>query len=447
MGLVGVNPSAEGAEHEAALLRRVRLGDRDAYAELVAAHWPEAVRFATHLVGWGDAEDLVVDVFERLRAALDKGLGPTAGVRPYLFRMLRNAAIDRHRRKHDLAVDPATIEEQAQVDDHTAILESGLVRAAFTSLPQRWQQVLWLSYVEQQDRTEVANELGVRPGAVSQLALRAREGFRVAYLTEYARFARDAQGEHPTDVLPDYVAGKAAQDQADLVEEHLHDCAPCSDAVIEMRAMTKGLRVALLLVIGPIMGGLGWTFATAGASVGGARSVRTGGRTIVLSVSAVAMVAGLAFGADYYRRETASDLAQASMVPGVTEVRRPTPPLSVRPAGSPGVGAASPQTDLVTTAPVVSTRPIVHPPRPRPAPPPRETHRPTVTPRPPAPTWTQPVTPAPSPTATTPSPTPALTPSPTLSPTPGPTSTPTLSPIPTSPPTWWPSPTWWPWPR
>lgn len=435
MGLVGVDQSAEGSRHEAELLRRVKAGDREAYAEVVAAHWPEAVRFASHLVGHADAEDLVVDAFERLLAAFDKGLGPTAAVRPYLFRMLRNAAIDRHRRKHDIAYDPATIEEEAQLDDHTAILESGLVRAAFTGLPQRWQQVLWLSYVEQQDRTEIAHELGVRPGAVSQLALRAREGFRVAYLNEYTRFARDAKGEHPTDVLPDYIAGKATEEQADAVEEHLDACSPCSDAVIEMRAMTKGIRVALLLVIGPLVGGLGWKFATAGTSIGSTRSLRTSGRTVVLSVSAVAMVAGVAFGADHYRREMAAGLVDRGSVPVATAAPSPSQP-SLAPTVTPAVSAAPTPGNPVKTAPVVVAPRIVRPTRPRPAWP---TARPTS-----APIETPTLTPT-----STPTPTLSPTSTPTLLPTPTSTPTPTLMPTPTSTPTptWWPSPTWWPWPR
>ncbi len=393
---------------EAAQLQRVRDGDREAFTQIVTAHWDEAARFARHLVGRPDAEDLTSDVFERLFAALVKGLGPREAVRPYLFRMIRNAAIDQYRHRREAIEGPGMIDEGSELDEHNRVLESRLVRNAFLALPTRWQQVLWLYYVEQHDRSEISAELGLRPGAVSQLALRAREAFRAAYLAEYARFVDDDGTEHPTELLASYVTGRACPGDVARVRDHLRTCQPCSDAVVEMRAMTKGLRATLLVVIGPILGSLGWRLALAGDQPGGTRLARWGRQVPALSTAAVTIVVGGLLGLDYARRTAESWAEPGTLRADATARARQRTPValaSTTPTAAPaGPTIMPPQTarpsSIAKAAPPRATPGPGHTPSPMPSP--AATTAPTLTPTP-TPMPTPPDRPTPTAPATTPS--------------------------------------------
>src|SRR5215213_2258083 len=84
---------------DADLARRVAAGDGSAFAELDARHRKPLVRYARTLLRRSehDAEDVVQDVLIRAHGVLVDGDLPRE-LRPWLYRLVRNRAIDEVRR-------------------------------------------------------------------------------------------------------------------------------------------------------------------------------------------------------------------------------------------------------------------------------------------------------------------------------------------------------------
>src|SRR6218665_2238821 len=149
------------------LIVATRAGDPDAYGQLWKRHYCAAKHAAISATSTFDPDDLAQEAFAA-----------------YLLARVRNRACSWGRAKREHAsgylieelADPMTLEYGSDRE-----LERSLTRDAFRALPERWQQVLWYTEVEGLRLTTVAEKLGIRPGAASQLALRAREGLREAW--------------------------------------------------------------------------------------------------------------------------------------------------------------------------------------------------------------------------------------------------------------------------
>ena len=159
---------------DAALLADLRRGNLEAAGPLAGRHRAEALTVARRLVDPVTAEDLVSGAFERVFRLVLAGGGPVENLRPYLMRAVRNGAGDFFRARREFASELVTWMTVAPAGD--AIDDSILIREAFGSLPERWRQVLWLTYVAGWDRIDVGVHLGLRPESVPQLAYRARKG-------------------------------------------------------------------------------------------------------------------------------------------------------------------------------------------------------------------------------------------------------------------------------
>ena len=125
-----------------------------------------------------DIDDLVQDVYARvLRANL---AGKIAQVRPYLFAMARNAAIDRIRHQQTAATDSiGNIEQLPVVEErpHVADLltrehEIAILHEAIAALPPRCREILRLRRFEGLSHREISERLGVSANTVdAQLCL------------------------------------------------------------------------------------------------------------------------------------------------------------------------------------------------------------------------------------------------------------------------------------
>ena len=82
------------------LARRVGNGDAEAFASLDARYRSTLIRYASTLLRRSehDAEDVVQDVLIRAHDTLRRGDRPDE-LRPWLYRLTRNRAIDEVRRK------------------------------------------------------------------------------------------------------------------------------------------------------------------------------------------------------------------------------------------------------------------------------------------------------------------------------------------------------------
>ncbi|WP_344262946.1 RNA polymerase sigma factor, partial [Actinomadura napierensis] len=233
-----------GIEPDADLAAAAGAGDERASDELYRRHHAAVLGYARGLVRDQHlAEDLASEAFARTLAALRQGGGPREACRPYLYTVVRNAAVDWARTDRRTVVTDQVTEWAAGPPDELPDVDEldALVRA-FRSLPERWQTVLWHTVIEDEPVQRVAEILGMEAGAVAQLAFRAREGLRQAFL------AASCEG-HPD--CAEFTAQLAAsvrrpgRRRSRALRRHLESCPRCRRTAEEMADLNGRLRRAL----------------------------------------------------------------------------------------------------------------------------------------------------------------------------------------------------------
>ena len=167
---------------DADLARRVAAGDGAAFAELDARHRKPLQRYARSLLRRSehDAEDVVQDVLIRAHGALLAGNVPDE-LRPWLYRLTRNRAIDEVRRARwgDEALDADAAGAAGDREDPEAVLrrKESVRRLVddLADLPVRQRAALLARELDGQSPEQVAAQLGVSVAAAQMLATRARE--------------------------------------------------------------------------------------------------------------------------------------------------------------------------------------------------------------------------------------------------------------------------------
>ena len=291
------------AVSDAELLGQARDGDEAAFTELYVRHQAAAQRLANAYARAGDPEDLVNESFERVLAALRRGSGPTEAFRAYLFVTLRRLAADRIARMHDEPVEE--VPEPVRAEAQTAELDPTdrqLVVAAYESLPDRWQAVLWQTAVEGRQPRDLAPALGMTANAAAALAYRAREKLRQAYLQAHLQAAPRPQCEPHRSRLGAYVRDGLSRRDRTGTESHLDDCGSCRGLVGELADVNR----MLVRSITPLFAATATQIAaaTVGATAGGtggngasavARRLANKARSNPAVVAGVVLVAALAF--------------------------------------------------------------------------------------------------------------------------------------------------------
>ncbi|KJL21094.1 RNA polymerase sigma factor [Microbacterium foliorum] len=243
------------------LLEHVRRGDMRSYGLLWERHAGPARSVARGFAGL-DADDLVSEAFERLLVALQAGKGPQGAFRPYLITTVRNVA----RRQYNRDVPRAEIDFDFMVDADAPDGESAAIQGqrhravseAFQSLPLRWQEALWYAEVDGLPPREMTGSLGLSANAVSALVLRAKRGFRDAWVT--AQLAR-ADSPECQQILSDigaYSRGGLSPRATKKVDSHIATCESCTAALKEAREIAHSLALALLPAVAGAAGAVGY---------------------------------------------------------------------------------------------------------------------------------------------------------------------------------------------
>lgn len=137
------------------------------------AHGPDAVRFATVLVGPVDAHDIVVDAFVRVAAVAT--LSEVANVRSYLLRAVANQARSHQRAfRRRLRRDVSALGPDSVVAVETDVD----VRRAIRALTVRQRAAVYLVYWEDFTEAAVAEVLCVSTGTAHHLLATARARLR-----------------------------------------------------------------------------------------------------------------------------------------------------------------------------------------------------------------------------------------------------------------------------
>ncbi|MFF1574585.1 sigma-70 family RNA polymerase sigma factor [Leifsonia sp. NPDC058292] len=257
------------------LVERARRGDKPAYGLLWSRHAGAARRVAQSTTTSFDGDDIVSEAFARVYQAILGGGGPTTGFRPYLFTVVRNVAAAWGRGRREVAVENfdtlesnGLVKERASSEDEVLQkLDRGLTAQAFRSLPERWQEALWYSEIEQLSRKDMAQIFGISSAAVGVLTFRAREGLRQAWVQAHltsedlpaeCRWTVEHLGAHARDAL-----GSADEKRLKL---HLAECARCTIIASDAHNVGKWLSFVILPLIIGIGAATAYTSAVRGGS-------------------------------------------------------------------------------------------------------------------------------------------------------------------------------------
>jgi RNA polymerase sigma factor (sigma-70 family) len=175
--LAGVLLRTQPDENLAVLARD---GGDAAFDEIVRRHRASLTAYAGILAPASRAEDVVQESLLKAYAALQDGARPEL-LRAWLFRIVRNTAIDEHRgvRLHEqldenydgVEQPPQALERREQV--------AALV-LAIRDLPAAQREAIVQRELEGRGHEEIGRALEVSPGAVRQLIYRARHSLREA---------------------------------------------------------------------------------------------------------------------------------------------------------------------------------------------------------------------------------------------------------------------------
>jgi len=189
------------------------------FAEVHATHHAEILRFLSRRLGEQEAQDVAQDVFLKVARALPEFRGES-GVRTWLFRMARNAAIDRLRqreaRREEELVSPqgdlageapggaGALERDGDSNERRLIREEmrSCIRGRVETLPEPYRAVLRLSEGEGLSDAEIASAVGTSVGNVKIRLHRARARLRED-LQCHCELYRDERNElacEPSDV-------------------------------------------------------------------------------------------------------------------------------------------------------------------------------------------------------------------------------------------------------
>ena len=166
------------------LALRAGKGDTAAFGALYDRYVDAVYRYVFYRVrNDADAEDLVSDVFMRALRAMPR-YEPRVAFLAWLYRIARNAVIDRARRSRtqisfeDALAHPGV--DQVVEPDATilALSDKEAVRGALAKLTPLQQEVIVLRFVEGYSTLEIANLVGKREGTVRGIQFRALEALR-----------------------------------------------------------------------------------------------------------------------------------------------------------------------------------------------------------------------------------------------------------------------------
>ncbi|HUI25552.1 MAG TPA: sigma-70 family RNA polymerase sigma factor [Candidatus Kryptonia bacterium] len=165
------------------------------FDEEVLPHLTALYNFASALAGADEAEDLVQVTCVRALEHFDS-YRPGTNVRAWLFTILRNESVSRHRREQRRALlEPGVpVDVIEEVYDDAADLETLLInqrwsaeiKAALLDLPENYRLPVYLKDVEGFGYREIAEVVGCPMGTVMSRLARGRAALR-ATLTQQAR--------------------------------------------------------------------------------------------------------------------------------------------------------------------------------------------------------------------------------------------------------------------
>jgi len=161
-----------------ALVAKAKKGDHEAFAEIYDVFITPIHRYVAFRLPPGVTEDIVADIFvkawEKLDTFQERKNIPFSS---WLFRIAKHVVIDTYRGQREIVeLDEFHIDEDRWNDPTLKItqdVQAILLRQAMNKLPERYRDVLLLSFMSNLDHSEIARTMKTREGSVRILKHRA----------------------------------------------------------------------------------------------------------------------------------------------------------------------------------------------------------------------------------------------------------------------------------
>jgi len=163
-------------------------GDSQAFAQIYDALVKPIYRYIYYRVDEAVAEDLTEDAFLKIWQNLSKykkGITPFAS---WAFRIAHNLVVDYYRKNQttdEISEEVPDMQEHSAPDRQANLkLTQIRLRKIIQKLPDSYQQVIILKYINDLDNRQIAETTGKTEGAVRILQFRALEQLRGLLTTE-----------------------------------------------------------------------------------------------------------------------------------------------------------------------------------------------------------------------------------------------------------------------
>jgi hypothetical protein len=225
--MTGLQPEL-GTASDAALISRVRLGDRLAFEALARRHLP-AMRLVADILEPADSERLVGESLDVACHHLRRAAGPQTSLRTYLLLLTRR-----------LATEDVLPLAAVPFRDHRGSEQHSAVGAEFARLPEGWQAAVWHLQAEREPVDEVASVLGVATAGVERLVTSARKELRAALTSTRGRALPPACTAHTLRLARAHGAVAPRS-----VLKHAARCARCVVLVGDLEVVERDLPLVL----------------------------------------------------------------------------------------------------------------------------------------------------------------------------------------------------------
>ena len=160
-------------------LARVRKREPGALARLYTLYYPRILKYVHYRLGPEEAEDVTGEVFLKLLNSIDTQSG---NFEAWLYRLARNAVIDRVRHRNTRREEPLREEAPDPTDQGrgahstTAALD---VERALSLVGEEHRELLVLRFIQGLSAAEIGEITGQSPGAVRGMLFRALTKLRM----------------------------------------------------------------------------------------------------------------------------------------------------------------------------------------------------------------------------------------------------------------------------
>lgn len=183
---LALGPGSDSGADDRRLAAAARKGDQEAFGQLVTRYAPVARRVARSVLGnESDADDAAQDGFLSAWSKINQ-FDPKRPFRPWLMRIVANAATDLYRRRR---VRMASDLHERVADDTAGpdlmtdqVLLRERLAEALAGLNERQRMAVTMFDAEGFGHSEIAEVMGVPVGTVRSLVFHARRALREALL-------------------------------------------------------------------------------------------------------------------------------------------------------------------------------------------------------------------------------------------------------------------------